>query len=56
MQAGFFTTDITPPLGTMRAGNYRRMYISGIAAPESACAVLSRTAARSVLREWIVVL
>ncbi|NLZ64663.1 MAG: hypothetical protein GX902_12745 [Lentisphaerae bacterium] len=33
MQAGFFTTDITPPLGTMRAGNYRRMYISGIAGP-----------------------
>lgn len=31
MQAGFFSTDITPPLGTMRAGNYQRMYITGIA-------------------------
>ena len=30
MQAGFFSTDITPPIGAMRAGNYSRMYIAGV--------------------------
>ncbi len=30
MQAGFFSADITPPIGAMRAGNYSRMYINGV--------------------------
>ncbi|MFA6931857.1 MAG: hypothetical protein WCT05_16155 [Lentisphaeria bacterium] len=31
MQAGFFSTDITPPIGTMQAGNYSPQYLTGIA-------------------------
>ncbi|MDY0175699.1 MAG: hypothetical protein RBT25_02265 [Lentisphaeria bacterium] len=31
MQAGFFSTNITPPIGTMQAGNYNRQYIQGLA-------------------------
>lgn len=33
MRAGFFSTDITPPVGTVRAGNYNRMYTQGVLAP-----------------------
>jgi len=30
MQAGFFSTDITPPIGAVRAGNYSRIFIMGV--------------------------
>ncbi len=31
MKAGFFATDITPPTGTMQAGNYSPQFINGVA-------------------------
>ena len=33
MQAGFFTTDITAPVGTMQAGDYNPHFIQGVAGP-----------------------
>ena len=30
MQAGFFSTDITPPIGTMRGGDYFPLFIEGM--------------------------
>lgn len=33
MRAGFFATDITPPAGTMMAGNYSPMFIQGVKTP-----------------------
>ncbi len=33
MQAGFFSTDITAPVGTMQAGNYSPQYLEGVAGP-----------------------
>jgi hypothetical protein len=33
MQAGFFATDITAPVGTMQAGNYSPQFIQGFAGP-----------------------
>ncbi len=33
MQAGFFATDITAPIGTMQAGNYSPQYLDGVAGP-----------------------
>ena len=33
MKAGFFATNITPPIGAMRAGGYNEEHIQGIAGP-----------------------
>ena len=33
MRAGFYATEITPPVGTMRAGGYSPVYIEAIAGP-----------------------
>ncbi|MDD3954024.1 MAG: hypothetical protein PHY82_08940 [Lentisphaeria bacterium] len=33
MKAGFFSTDITAPVGTMQAGNYSPQYLTGVAGP-----------------------
>ncbi len=33
MKAGFFETDITPPIGTERAGSYCKLYLENIHDP-----------------------
>jgi hypothetical protein len=33
MKAGFYAADITPPIGTMQAGNYNKQYLKGVAGP-----------------------
>jgi neutral ceramidase len=33
MQAGFFATDITAPIGTMQAGDYTPQHLEGVAGP-----------------------
>jgi len=33
MQAGFFETDITPPVGTEQAGGYGKMLVQSIHDP-----------------------
>ena len=33
MKAGFFASNITPPIGTMQAGGYNEAHIKGIAGP-----------------------
>ncbi len=36
MQAGFFETDITPPVGTEQAGGYGKMLVQSIHDPKAA--------------------
>ena len=43
MKAGFFSTSITPPIGTMQAGGYNEARIQGIAGPMKVRAAVFET-------------
>ena len=48
MCAGFFETDITPPVGTGRAGGYSKIYIQGFHDPLKARASVLDNGAKQV--------
>lgn len=48
MKAGFFSTIITPPIGTMQAGGYNPAYIKGIAGPLKVRAAIFETEGKRV--------
>lgn len=48
MRAGFFATNITPPMGTMQAGNYSPAYIKGVAGDMKVRAAVFENEGRNV--------
>ena len=48
MKAGFFSTSITPPIGTMQAGGYNEARIQGVAGPLKVRAAVFETDAGRV--------